>query len=241
MANFDEATMTHLPGADLDLTGATVVFDLDGTLVDTAPDLLRALSVVMTHAGLLTPPAELMRRLVGQGARALIERAAALQNVTFEKERLDALTEMFIDVYRDDIASESAPFPSVEKALDVLASAGALLTVCTNKRTELSVRLLEAVGLLKRFGAVIGSDSVPERKPAPGHFIAAVEAVGGVLGRSVMVGDSAADVSAAKSASAPCVAVRFGYCDGDVEALGADIVIDSFEELPFAVRTLLPR
>ena len=221
------------------LNGATIVFDLDGTLVDTAPDLLRALAAVMAQEGLAAPPRETMRRMVGQGARALIERAASAVGVTFPPEKLAAMTETFVEIYAADIAAESRPFPHVEAALDRLAAAGAILAVCTNKRTGLSVQLLDVLGLTTRFAAIVGADAVPERKPSPVHYRAAVAAAGGDVRRSLMVGDSAADVSAAKSASASCIVVRFGYCEGDVERLGADVLIDSYEELVDASVTLL--
>lgn len=221
------------------LSGATIVFDLDGTLVDTAPDLLRALGVVMAREGLSTPPREEMRRMVGQGARALIERAAKAADVAFPAEKLAAMTEDFVAIYAADIAAESRPFPHVERTLDALAESGAILSVCTNKRTGLSVQLLETLGLASRFAAIVGADSVPARKPSPDHYRAAVTAAGGDVARSLMVGDSAADVSAAKSADAPCIVVRFGYCEGDVERLGADVLIDSYEELFDACVSLL--
>jgi phosphoglycolate phosphatase len=222
-----------------DLDGATVVFDLDGTLVDTAPDLLRALERVMAAEGLEPPPPGALRQMVGQGARVLIERAAAMQGIVYPPDRLTALTGFFIDFYRADIAGDSTPFPGAEAALDALAAAGARLSVCTNKRTDLSALLLDRLGLAGRFAAIVGADAVPEQKPAPGHYAAAVAAAGGTIRMSVMVGDSAADVAVARSAGAPAIAVRFGYCEGDVEALGADILIADFAELPGAVRAAL--
>src|SRR5262249_16574679 len=124
------------------LTDATIVFDLDGTLIDTAPDLVRALNETLDLEGLPRVAPALVRKLVGQGARALMERAAALAGAHFSAERLDQLTSAYIDFYRTDIAGQSAPFPGVEAALDVLAEEGAKLSVCTNKRTDLSVQLL---------------------------------------------------------------------------------------------------
>lgn len=222
-----------------DLEGATVVFDLDGTLVDTAPDLLRALDVVMVDEGLPAVPPEEVRRMVGQGAYALIVRAAARSGVVWPKEKLVRLTATFVEVYAADIARDSRPFPGIPAALDGLAAAGAALSVCTNKRTGLSEQLLTAVGLRDRFAAVVGSDSVPQRKPAAGHYLAAVAHAGGDPRRSVMVGDSAADVDAAKAAGAPVIVYRFGYSEKDVGTLGADVLISEFTELGAAVRGLL--
>ncbi len=222
-----------------DLTGVTVVFDLDGTLVDTAPDLLRALDVVMTAEGLSAPPAAETRLMVGQGARALIERAARAHGIVWPEEKLSRLTEDFVAAYAADIARDSRPFEGAVEALDTLIGAGAVLAVCTNKRTGLSVQLLETLGIADRFAAIVGADAVPARKPDPGHYRAAVATAGGTTGRSVMVGDSAADVNAAQAAGAPAIAVRFGYCEEGVETLGADVLIDAYAELGAAVRSVL--
>lgn len=222
-----------------ELAGATIVFDLDGTLVDTAPDLVRALNATMDLEGLPPVRLETVRQMVGQGARVLIERAARLRGLTYAPPRLDELTDAFIGFYRQDIARESKPFPGVEDALDALAALGAKLSVCTNKRTALSQQLLDALNLSARFSAIVGADSVPERKPHPDHYRAAVSRAGGVVRRSVMIGDSTADVAAARAAGAPAAVVSFGYCDGDCYALGADAVLNRFADVAPACRRLL--
>lgn len=219
---------------------ATIVFDLDGTLIDTAPDLTRALNETLDLEGLPHLKLPTVRRMVGQGARALIERAAAHAGVAFSPDRLDELTNAYIDFYRADIARDSAPFPGCAAALDALASEGAKLAVCTNKRTDLSQQLLDAVGLAQRFSAIVGADAVPNRKPHADHYRAAVERAGGVVRRSFMVGDTAADVAAARSAGAPVALVRFGYADDEVEKLGADALLDRFSDLVATVRRYLP-
>jgi phosphoglycolate phosphatase len=180
-----------------------------------------------------------VRTLVGTGARALIERGAGLSGVGFSGERLDQLTRAFIDFYRADIARDSKVFPEVAEALDALADLGAKLAVCTNKRTDLSVQVLEALGLAARFSAIVGADAVAECKPHPDHYRAAVMRAGGVVRRSLMVGDTAADVAAARGAGAPVAVVAFGYCDGGAEALGADALLHRFSDLAPASRRLL--
>jgi phosphoglycolate phosphatase len=182
---------------------------------------------------------ETVRHLVGQGARALIERAAAHAGASFGQDRLQQLTNEFIGFYKADIAGRSTPFPGVTDALDQLAALGAKFSVCTNKRTDLSQQLLDALGLSVRFSAIVGADAVANRKPHPDHYRAAVERAGGVVRRSVMVGDTSADVAAARAAAAPVVVVRFGYCDGGADSLGADIVLDRYFELAPACRRLL--
>jgi phosphoglycolate phosphatase len=222
-----------------ELAGATIVFDLDGTLVDTAPDLVRALNATMDLEGLPPVRLETVRQMVGQGARVLIERAAGLRGITYSPARLDELTEAFVGFYRQDIAGASKAFPGVEEALNGLAALGAKLSVCTNKRTALSQQLLDALGLSVRFSAIVGADSVPERKPHPDHYRAAVSRAGGVVRRSVMIGDSTADVAAARAAGAPVAIVSFGYCDSDCYALGADVVLNRFADVAPACRRLL--
>lgn len=222
-----------------ELADATIVFDLDGTLVDTAPDLVRALNETMDLEGLPRVKLETVRALVGQGARALIERAAALRGVTFTGERLESLTLEFIGFYRADIARESKLFPGVLDAMSELAAMGAKFAVCTNKRTDLSLQLLEALSVSDRFSAIVGADAVTQRKPHPEHYHAAVERAGGTVRRSVMIGDTVADVGAARAAGAPVIVVRFGYCDGACETLGADAIIDHYSNLTPVCRRLL--
>jgi phosphoglycolate phosphatase len=222
------------------LMGATVVFDLDGTLVETAPDLVAALNVLLDQEGIARLPYESARNLIGKGAKALIAQGFAAAGAPIEEPRLTTLFDRFIVYYRAHIADASQPFPGLIEALDQLAGAGAILSVCTNKRTELSVALLETLGLAGRFASIIGADSAPAAKPDPRHLLMAVESAGGTSSRAVMVGDSASDAGAAKSAGIPLVLVSFGYTDVPAEDLGADILIDHFDELPGACAQLLP-
>jgi phosphoglycolate phosphatase len=233
--------VTTSPASDSrSLLGVTVAFDLDGTLVDTAPDLIGALNAVLAERGLPPVPLAAARHLVGRGARVLIERGFADAGLSLSAEETPALTARFLEIYRDRIADESRPFESVEPALDRLAQAGARLCVCTNKPTELSVLLLERLGLASRFSGVVGADSVPARKPDPGHFLAAVQAAGGDPARAVMVGDSPPDVAAARGAGAPVIVVPFGYTETPAAALGADRLIETFDALFDAVIALAP-
>lgn len=220
------------------LSGATIVFDLDGTLVDTAPDLVRALNQTMDLEGLPPSRLETVRGMVGHGARVLIERAAASAGVAFADDRLDQLTRAFVEFYRADIARDSAPFPGLVDELDRLTSFGARLAVCTNKRTDLSMKLLEALNLHERFAAIVGADAVAERKPHPDHFRAAVTRAGGLVERAVMIGDTGADVATARAAGAPVAIVAFGYGDTS-ETADADFILSHFSELLPACTVLL--
>lgn len=221
------------------LEGAVIAFDLDGTLVDTAADLIGTLNVLLADEGLSPLPLAEVRPFIGRGARWLIERGFQAAGAATPTARLDGLFERFIIHYNANIAVESRPFPGVVEALDLMKAAGARLAVCTNKRTDLSVTLLDALDLSRRFEAIIGADAVPAAKPDPGHLIAAVEAAGGAIGRTVMVGDAATDAGAARAAGAGLVLVSFGYTEIPVRDLAPDILIDHFDELPGACVRLL--
>ena len=221
------------------LAGATIAFDLDGTLVDTAPDLVGAVNVLLEQHSLPTLPFELARVMIGRGARALIEQGFAAAGKPLSSDEAVGLTARFIDIYGGMISNESRVFDGVEATLDELARAGAALSVCTNKRTDLSVALLDALGLTSRFAAVIGSDKAPAPKPDGRHVITAIEAAGGLVGRSIMVGDSASDVGSARSAGVPSVVVSFGYTEIAASALGGDYLIDHFAELPALAARIL--
>ena len=222
-----------------DLNGATIAFDLDGTLVDTAPDLVGALNTILAQEALPPLPFDEVRLMVGRGARALLERGFAAAGAPFGDDHAPGLVERFIAVYLQRIAEESAPFPGVVEILTELKAAGARLVVCTNKLTNLSDALLEAVGLLSFSDAVVGADLAPAARPDGRHVAAAIASVGGDPARAVMIGDSVNDALGARNAGVPCVLVSFGYTEDPVETLGADLVIHSFLDVPRACISLL--
>jgi phosphoglycolate phosphatase len=224
---------------DNDLTGATIAFDLDGCLVDTAPDLIGTLNTILAEHGHAGLPLEAARTVVGQGARAMLSRGFEAVGETLDAAKMDALFERFLELYPGRIDRESRPYAGVVEVLDHFATAGARLVVCTNKRTDLSLLLLDALDLTRRFEAVVGPDKAGAAKPDPRHLIAAIEAAGGSPDRAVMVGDSRADVGAAVAAGIAVVAVSYGYSDVPPAELGADALIDSFAELPAIVHRLL--
>jgi phosphoglycolate phosphatase len=222
-----------------ELRGAVIAFDLDGTLVETAPDLIGALNVVLGERGLPQVPVASARVLVGQGARKLIENGFATAGHPLDDAEIGGLVTRFIEDYAARIASESFPYPGLIEALDELAAAGATLCVCTNKRSDLSLALLDALNLTHRFAAIVGADRAPKPKPDPSHVLAAIAAAGGDPAFALMVGDSCNDVDSAKAANVPVVAVTFGYTETPAGDLGADAVIDHFDELPAVARRLL--
>ncbi len=222
--------MNPLPSRSL--TGATIAFDLDGTLVDTAPDLVGALNHVLREQKLPALALNAARVMVGRGARALIEQGFAAAGEPLDADHATVLTNRFIEIYLDCIAVESRPFDGVLEALDILDAAGASLVVCTNKRTDLSLALLDALDMTSRFVAVVGADQAPAPKPDPRHLWTAIAAAGGRNDRALMVGDSATDIGAARAGNIPSVVVSFGYTEIAPAALGADHLIDHFAELP---------
>jgi phosphoglycolate phosphatase len=207
-----------------------VAFDLDGTLVDTAPDLVRALNAAILPEGLPAVPVEAVRAMVGRGAKALIREAYARAGMSeLDPERLDARLDVFMDVYRGGIAELSRPFPGVIDALDTLAETGARLSVCTNKPSALAVALLDALALADRFDRIIGPEDAPAKKPDPSHLLAAF---GGVLPtRAVLVGDSEPDALAARAAGARLVLYRRGYSEKPVEGFAPDRLLEHYADL----------
>jgi len=219
----------------------TVVFDLDGTLVDTAPDLIDALNVVFVRQGLTPVNYAAGRSLIGGGARRMLENALKLESRPFSAGAVDRMFDEFIAYYADHIADRSRPFPGLDTALDRLAGEGCRLAVCTNKLEGLSRRLLDALDLSRRFAAVCGQDTFGIQKPDPAILSRTIEAAGGDPGRAVMVGDSGIDIATARAAGVPVVAVDFGYSETPVADLGPDRLIGHFDELAVAVLELAAR
>lgn len=217
----------------------TIAFDLDGTLVDTAPDLIGALNLSLGEAGYKPAPFEETRNLVGAGARVMIERGLALEGARVSPEELDRLLARFMIHYEANLADQSRPFPGALEMLDRLKASNALLVVCTNKYEGFSVKLLRALGLAERFACIAGSDTFPMRKPDAGHLLGAVSRAGGHSSKVVMVGDSRTDVATARAANVPVIAVSFGYSDVPAGELGADKLVDRLSDVPAAAAELL--
>jgi phosphoglycolate phosphatase len=217
----------------------TVVFDLDGTLIDTAPDIVATLNAIFAREGLRPVAYDAARNMVGGGARLLIERGLAADGRTCPAMDIDRLVRDFIDHYGTHIADGSRAFEGVEAALDELASFGCLLTVCTNKLEWLSIRLLELLGLSGRFAAICGADTFNVSKPNPEILRGTVSRAGGHIERAVMVGDSGTDIATARAAGIPVVAVDFGYTEIPAPRLDADRVVSRFADLPAAVFELM--
>lgn len=215
-----------------------IIFDLDGTLIDTAPDLIETLNVILTREGFDGVSFEEARMDIGAGAKRLLERGLAKNGRSVSPDRLNDLYADYLDYYAAHIADRSRPFPGLEKALDMLAADGCTFAVCTNKLEWLSVRLLDQLNLSKRFAAIVGQDTIKIAKPNPAVLHHAITAAGGDVSRAIMVGDSKTDIDTARAAGVPVIAVDFGYTDTPVSELSPDIVVSHFDALPAAVKRL---
>jgi phosphoglycolate phosphatase len=217
----------------------TIVFDLDGTLVDTAPDLIDTLNVILARHDVAPVDFDQARSMIGLGVKPLLVRGLASKGVQLPPDEIDRLFAEYLDVYAAHIADRSRPFPGLESALDALAAQGCRLAVCTNKLEWLSVRLLNTLGLSSRFAAICGQDTFAMRKPDPDMLRLTIVRAGGDTGHAVMVGDSMTDVATAKAAGVPVIAVDFGYTEIAAAELGADRLISHFDALPAAVMELV--
>lgn len=225
--------------SDRDLEGWTIAFDLDGTLVDSAPDLIGTLNRMLVEEGLPPVPMESAATLIGSGARALLVHGFEAAGAPVERAKSDELFERFLVDYAAHIADGSQPFEGVVETLERLSERGAILVVATNKRSDLSELLLGKLNLTRHFAAIVGPDRVSARKPSGTHLKEAVVIAGGDPERAIMVGDAAPDADAAKDAGMPCILTTFGFTPTPVEDLGGDVLIDAFEDVEEAIDGIL--
>jgi len=217
----------------------TLVFDLDGTLVDTAPDLIGALNHVLAREGIAPVPLAKARNMIGAGARKLIERGLELEDRAMSVDDINRLMKDFVAYYAEHIADESRPFEGLETALDQLEAQGFRFAVCTNKLEWLSKLLLDRLDLSKRFAAICGADTFGVSKPDPVILQQTLARAGASLSGAIMVGDAGPDVGVARRAGIPVIGVEFGYTDIPIAELKPDRLIGHFRELPAAVNSLI--
>ena len=225
----------------LDLTGTTIVFDLDGTLVDTAPDLTAAANHVFGLIGLTPVSPKQLHPFISRGSRAMIEEGLRLHGVVKSEDEVTHLHQLFFPYYAENVATLSRPFDGVPALLDKLAGLGATLAVCTNKFEGLSRSLLGQLGLDARFVAIAGRDTFEVCKPDPGHLTQTIAVAGGRADRAVMVGDSEVDMATALAASVPSIGVTFGYTPVPIRELRPGAVIEHYREFMPALEQVLPR
>lgn len=214
-----------------------VVFDLDGTLIDSASDIARALNRTLAEFSRRAVTLDEVRAMVGDGAKGLIRDAFAATGEPADEALAAQALGRYLDHYFDEDASPDCLYPGVRETLEGLAAAGARLGLCTNKSERICRKVIEQVGLAHLFSALAGGDSLPVKKPDPGHLRHVAEALGG--GRVAMVGDNGNDVKAARGCGFPVVVLSYGYPRMLVAELGADLVIDRFSDAPAALRALV--
>jgi phosphoglycolate phosphatase len=217
----------------------TIVYDLDGTLADTAEDLVATLNWLLGRDGLAPLKVETAGSLLGAGARALIKRGFAASGRSLEPEKLEALFVDYLSYYRAHIMERSRLYPGVDKALAAFGRAGWRQAVCTNKTESLAKLLITKLGIADRFAFICGQDTFGVGKPEAKPLLGTIAASGGVSERAIMVGDSGTDIKAARAAGVPVIAVDFGYAEVPVKELGPDRVISHFDQLMEACNALL--
>ena len=212
------------------MKNSAIVFDLDGTLIDTAPDLWRATNHVLVKSGRRELSLDEVRAFVGHGARSLITRGFAATGAPLDPVRLDEFYDQFVAYYGDNIAAHSAPFAGCVELLDRLRDAGATLGVCTNKLEWLSVKLIDELGLRAYFGGIVGPDSIGIAKPDAAPYRETLRRMGAENRSSIMVGDSETDVQTARAAGVKVIGVTFGYTPRPVAEFGPDYLLERFDE-----------
>lgn len=222
-----------------DLDGWTLAFDLDGTLIDTAPDLLATAQAVLERFGFDSVPDDILRPEISFGSRRMLERALEHLETPGSDTDLDVMFDAFLLHYSTNIAVHSRPFTHLDQTIDAAITDGARIVVCTNKREDLTVALLDAMDMTHLFAAIAGRDTYDVHKPDPGHLLSVIADAGGEPERSIMVGDSETDVKTAKAADIPIVGVTFGYTSIPIRDLDCDAVIDSYADFNAAIEPIL--
>ncbi len=223
------------------LAGITAVFDLDGTIADTAGDLADAANSALISEGFAAAPEAAIAKSAGYGSRAMLRSALAAGGYSTDAEQMLRMSVKLVAHYEENIARKSRLFPGFAEAARFLQAGGAKLVLCTNKRERLAVKLLSELEIAGLFDAVAGGDTFPFHKPDPRHISDLVGLAGGTLSAAVMIGDSEADVDAARAAGIPVIAASFGYASVPASELGADAVLNHFDELPALIGALLPQ
>jgi phosphoglycolate phosphatase len=213
------------------MAARVLVFDLDGTLVDTAPDLMHATNHVLTSLGRRPISMDEVRAFVGHGARALIARGLEATGEPVAPRALEALYQKFLLYYSSNIAVASAPFPGLMALLKQCKAAGIAMGVCTNKLEGLSVQLLDALDMTSYFTAIVGSDTLGISKPDPAPYFETLRRLGAEDAPSIMIGDSETDIKTARAAGVPVITVSFGYTAKPVHIYSPDHVVDHFAEM----------
>jgi phosphoglycolate phosphatase len=212
------------------MDGYLLLFDLDGTLIDSAPDLCAAINAMLRERGCSPLSLPQVRRMIGDGVPTLVSRALSASGV----DPADTATALprFLELYEADAVRLTRPYPAVTETLAALRRRGYRMAVCTNKPQQATMTVLEGLGLLALFDGIAGGDRFAVRKPDPGHLLRLIAALGGRADAAAMIGDNENDAAAAHAARLPLVLMRYGYARVDPESLDADALLDHFADLP---------
>ena len=213
-----------------------LAFDLDGTLIDSVPDLTNSLNQVLQEHGHGALTRDEVAPMVGDGVPALVARAFAARGGAAEEAA--AALPRYIAIYEANATNETRPYPGVPETMRELRRRGYRMAVCTNKLQQATMTVLHGLSLADLFDAVAGGDRYPVRKPDPGHLTELARELGVPVARMAMIGDSENDAIAAHAASVPLILMRYGYARAAPETLGADAILDRFDELPKALDRL---
>src|SRR5215469_5718273 len=213
-----------------------LLFDLDGTLVDSAPDLRAALNEMLRERGRPSLSLTQVKRMIGDGVAAMVARALAASGIG-PADAPEALSR-FLEIYEANAIRLSRPYPGVPETLSVLRRRGYRTAICTNKPQRATIAVVEGLGLRDLFDGIAGGDRFPVKKPHSGHLLGLIGELGGRVGASALIGDNENDAAAARAAGVPLVLMRYGYARVDPEALAADALLDHFAELPQALARL---
>jgi len=213
-----------------------IVWDLDGTLVDSAPDLASALNIVLDKRGFFNHSIDVVRTMIGNGVPKLVERGFNAVGMRLDAGQLDELVEIFVKEYTACATEQTRPYPMVVEALDQFRDMNIPMGVCTNKPEAISRQILEGLSLAEYFSSVVGGDTTSTRKPDPQPVLACLRELVSEPVSSLMIGDSVHDVHAAHAAGVTVGVVPWGYRSAPAEELGADFVIHDMAGLPGLIR-----
>lgn len=211
---------------------AAIVWDLDGTLVDSAPDIAVALNTLLNEHGQHGHPVEMVRPMIGAGVAKLIERGFRASGAPLDEAACARLLPRFVEIYSAHATDQTRLVKNAREVLDQVYHAGARQAICTNKPHGLTMQILNALDIAGFFAAVVGGDSTPEKKPHPLPLLTCLKQLGAAPADALMIGDSAADVGSARAAGVPMILVPDGYTGVPAASLGADYVVGSLSEIP---------
>lgn len=217
----------------------TLVFDLDGTLIDTAPDLILATNHTLETAGFAPVAHDMIRPYISFGTRRMLQEGLAHQGASVSEAKLDDMFERLIAFYTRNMTASSVPFDGICDVLETLGRRGQTVAICTNKLEGMAKQLMGELALEHHFKVITGRDTFPVSKPDPGHLLGTIRLAGGDPANSIMVGDSTTDHATARAAGVPIIGVTFGYTDVPMAELDCDAVISHYDAFFGALEQVL--